>query len=78
MEFSTKTVIAIRNLLVSEIKQQLMDGAKIDACEVEQSLRQVVQEIGRETLSQVFQRFGKCRQILLYGIFHRVWKVDAI
>jgi hypothetical protein len=55
MEFSTKTVIATRNLLVSEIKQQLMEGAKIDACEVEQSLRQVFQEIGCETLSQVWE-----------------------
>lgn len=55
MEFSTKTVITTRNQLVSEIKQQLMDGATIDACEVEQSLRQVFQEIGCETLSQVWE-----------------------
>ena len=32
-----------------------MEGATMDACEVEQSLRQVFQEIGCETLSQVWE-----------------------
>lgn len=55
MEFSTETVIATRNLLVKEVKRRLIEGAEIDAREMEQSLRRVFQEISRETLSEVWE-----------------------
>ena len=55
MEFSTETVIATRNLLVKEIKRHLKGRVAIDAREMEQSLREVLQEIGRETLGEIWE-----------------------
>lgn len=55
MEFSIETVKATRNLLVEEIKRQLTDEVAIDARDMEQSLREVLQEIGRATLGEAWE-----------------------
>jgi len=55
MEFSIETVMATRKLLIGEIKRQLENDATIDAREMEQSLREVLQEIGSQTLSSAWE-----------------------
>ena len=55
MEFSIETVRATRNLLVKEIKQCLLERVEIDAGEMEQSLREVLRDIGRATLSEAWE-----------------------
>ena len=55
MEFSTETVMATRNMLVKEIKQHLLEHVEIDAGEMEQSLREVLRDIGRATLSEAWE-----------------------
>ena len=49
MKFSTKTLEEIRQLLVTEFSEQLQEG-EIEANEIEQNLRRVLQKAGQESL----------------------------
>lgn len=53
MKFSTKTIQEMAETLIVEYEQQLEEGEEIRIDELEQEMRKVLQEVGRESLGQM-------------------------
>jgi hypothetical protein len=62
MKFSTETIEEITQVMVKEFEQQLEKGEEIEFTELEQSMREVLMEVGRNSLGKMLSTQDELEQ----------------